>query len=114
MSEMGLLISATHKLVSLPLSLSLVNSTTFHLVALAKNLNIIYDFFLIPYKSFISKLHWINPQNISISDHVSSSRPTALVQPITVPCLDTCNNLTGFPVSLLTQPINHAAGKVIF
>lgn len=114
MSEMGLLISATHKLVSLPLSLSLVNGATFHPVALAKNLNIIYDFFLIPYKSFISKLHWVNHQNITISDHVSSSRPTALVQAIAVSCLDTCNNLTGFPVSPLTQPVNHAAGKVIF
>lgn len=112
---MGLLISATYKLVSVPLSLNLMNGTTFHPVALAKNLKIISDFFLIPYKSFISKLHWVSHQNISISDHVSSSRPTSLVQAIIVSCLDTCNNLlTGFPVSLHTQSINHAAGKVIF
>lgn len=45
---MNLLISVTHQVISLPLSLSLINDITIHPVALVKNLRI-YDFFLIPY-----------------------------------------------------------------
>lgn len=50
---------------------------------------------------FISKLYWVNHKNISMSDRVSASWPTALVQAIIVSCLDTCNShLTGLPASL--------------